>query len=220
MFKEINGAEDSVQIDGACALVETDVGTAKNTGHSSSRHCSDCEEKIKEWEDKYKELKKLYVKLTVNYAELDLKHKDLLKSATGKNDTKTATSTVASSVDGDIFTSGEVKFLECMPLERKKDSTFVLQCLQFAYKTDPKILAGKSLYGTKESIEFTEDGKETRHPAKQPITPTKANRIKELFVDRISKCDISSAEYGERIKGTNVNRLLASGIKNLSKVKN
>lgn len=211
------------QIDGgACALVGTEVESVKNRDDSSTHQCAECENKQKEcmeWERKYKELKRMYVKLTVNYAELDLKHKDLAKLSAGKIDNKAATSSVEGTVDGDVFSPGEIKFLECMPLDKKKDSTFILQCLQFAYKKDPKILASKSLYGTKESVEFTKDGKEVHHPAKQPITPIKASRIKELFVDRISKCDINSVEYGDRIKETNVNRLLASGIKNMSKIK-
>lgn len=194
------------------------------------------------WEQKYKDLKKLYLQLTVNFSELDMKHKNLLKRVTDKHDLNNGSSTAVSTAESaavptavptadsttvltastvenktDIFTPGEQKFLDCIGLEKSKDSTFVLQCLHYLYKSNPNVLATKSLFGTKDSIKFTKDGERVHCPGKQPITPTKAIRIKQLFIDRISKCDINSVEYGERMKEAYVHKLLASGIKNMSK---
>lgn len=186
----------------------------------SKVECSDCVQKskeLKEWEEKFKELKKIYVKLTVRHAELDLKYNDLLKS---KSATSAASDVVANanaaSEDG-VFNLNELKFLQCMPLDKKKDSTFIHQCLQFAYKNDLGVLAHKSLKGTSDWIEINDRGEKIHHTAKSPISPHKVNRIKEVFVERISKCQISSVEYGDRVKDANINKLFAGGIKNIAK---
>lgn len=173
-----------------------------------------------EWQGKYKELKKLYMKLTIHHSELDLKYNDLLKMVTGKNYESSGGNVAGEQATDDIFTPNELKFLQCMATDKKKDSTFIHQCLQFAYKSDPSVLVLKSLKGTSDWIEITGTGDEKHHPAKDPLSPHKVNRIKEIFIERISKCDINSVNYGERVKDSYINKLFASGIKNISKKQN
>lgn len=176
--------------------------------------CVSCVQKnaeYKELEEKYNELKKRFVKLTIHHSEVDLKYHDLLKATTGNvrivdGDSET---------NGDLFTVNELKFLDCMQLDKKKDSTFVNQCLQFAYKADLSALTSKSLKGTKDWVEFTEANGQVHHSAKNPLSPAKVDRIRDLYIARIAKCKIDAVAYGERIG--NLNKHFASGIKNISK---
>lgn len=161
-------------------------------------------EKYKQEVEKSKALKK----------ELDLKHKNLLKTAKHTYHQKSLDDAV---VSNDVFTANEVKFLQCMPMDKKSDCSFILHCLKYAYKLDPSVLLSRTLKGTPERTEFTEKGEQIHHGAKDPLTPKKAERIKELFIERISNCIIDSAEYGERIKDSYVNKLIAAGIRNISK---
>lgn len=199
--------------------VDKTVDRIENVHSDGSKvPCPDCERNRKErieMEEKYKELKKMYYKLAVHHSELDLKHKDLKALKTNENNIDLNVSLAAA--DSDIFTPNELKFLQCMPLEKQKDSTFVLQCLKFAYKQNTSVLYNKSLFGTKGRIEFTDDRKEVQHPAKEPLSPQKVERIRGVFIARISKCEINSVEYGLRIKETYLNQLFASAIKNITK---
>lgn len=198
-----------------------------------------------EWERKYKqeseqrkELKKVYMNLNVEFSELYMKHKSLLKAkgndrdiihgevsdgaamvseATGGAATVSEATGGAATGSDVTFTEAQLKFLQFMPLDKKNDCTFILQCLKYAYKSDPNILASKTLKGTAKRTEITADGIEIHHEMKAPLTPEKVDRIKSLFMDRISKCEIHSAEYVERMKDTYVNKLFAAGIGNLSK---
>lgn len=40
---------------------------------------------------------------------------------------------------------------------------------------------------------------------KDPLTPKKVERIRDLFIERISKCQLNPVAYGERIKDTYLN---------------
>lgn len=220
----MDGTENYGQVESAFAVVEKGVEPFDNVseedtgGNGTKVACAECEQMRKErdeFEAKYKELKRMYVKLTMHHAELDLKHTDLEKIATGKRN-ENNDDTNAAPAD-DIFTPNELKYLRCMPFEKKKDSTFVLQCLQFSYKNETSVMVNKSLKGTREWTEIADDGNEVHHPAKQPLSPHKVSRIKEVFVERISKCQINHVEYGERVKETYINKLFATGIKNISK---
>lgn len=207
---------------GSCVVVaEKSAEHVVNCGDNAKVPCPECEQNRKErdeWQEKYKELKKSYYKLAVRHSELDLKHKDLEKVATAKtNDNNIDADAISVAADSDIFSPNELKFLQCMPLEKKKDSTFVLQCVKFAYKEDTSVLNNKSLFGTKGRIEFTEDGGEVHQPAKQPLSPHKVDRMRGVFIDRISKCKLNAVEYGVRMKETYLNQLFASAIKNISK---
>lgn len=178
-----------------------------------SSQCSQCSEKDK----KYNDLMKLYLKSLHRYSELDFKHKDLLQAKThlGKPESP---DTVTTSSSHDIFTPNEVKYLEAMPLDKSADSTFVLKCLEFAYKNDTSVLRNKTLMGTQESVVFV-DGEAMTQAKKDPLTPIKVQRIKGLFMERLSKCQIDSTVFGQRIKDSNVNKLFATGILNISKKK-
>lgn len=144
-----------------------------------------------------------------------MKYNDLLKSKSHtSNDVGVSEATA---VSGDIFTPNELKFLQCMSLEKKEDSTFVHQCVQFAYKSDLHVLAHRTLKGTKDWIEIKDDGEKKHHAAKEPLSPHKVNRIKDVFHERISKCAIDAATFGERVNDANINKLFASAIKNISK---
>lgn len=169
----------------------------------------------REWERKYKELKRTYINLTINYSEENIKYKNLIKVAT--RSTHSDNNEAILTADG-MITSNEVKALQRISLETSKDSTFIKDCLEYLYKDNLAVLSQRSVKGTSEKIEFSADGEEVkRHPAKDPITPEKYDRVKALFIDRISQCDIDPVSHGERLKETNINRLMASGIKNISK---
>lgn len=225
----MDGTVDLGQVDGASAVIENRDDRNENVlennpintvGDLSKIACSECEQsrkERKEWEEKYKELKKMYVALAVRHSELDLKHKHLKKTATGKINNNTDDTASTADPVGDIFTPNELKFLQCMPLDKKKDSTFVLQCLEFCYKNEWPVLVNKTLKGTRDWIEIIENGDDVHHPAKEPLSPHKVNRIKEVFIERLTKCKISHVEYGERVKETYLNRLIGSGVKNISK---
>lgn len=195
---------------------------------NDSPKCTECEQKSIERDDfekKYKlemeqrkDLKKVYLNLTVRFSELHSKYTDLLKTV-GANrrhintDEETESSTASSA---DIFTPNEVKFFKCLPLDKKTDCTLILNCLKYAYKPDPSVLASKTLKGVAEWTQLTDDG-EIHHSAKTPLSPVKVDRMKGLFADRISKCQIDSAEFSERMKDSYINKLIAAGIRNLSK---
>lgn len=185
--------------------------------------CTGCVQKVierDEWEEKYKQevekrkqLKKVYLNLTVRFAEVDSKYNALLN--TTKSVHRTSDDPVTST--DDIFTPNEVKFLQCMALDKKNDCSFILHCLKFAYKPDLSVLVFKTLKGTQERTEFTIEGEQIRYDGKAPVTPKKVELIKGLFIERISKCEIGSADYVERIKDSYVNKYIAAGIRNLSK---
>lgn len=205
--------------DGARASVCVKAGHDGDSHSKSSNECSraECVQKViacQEWEKKYKELKKVYVKLTIYSTERDMKYEDLLKVAT--NTHHPGTDEMILSSDG-IFTPNEVKALENMASDKPKDSTFILECLQWAYKTDLSVLCRKTLKGTAEWIEITNEGEKKYHSGKDPLTPEKVDRIKKMFIDRVSKCNIDSVAYGQRIKEAYINKLFASGIKNIAK---
>lgn len=211
---------------------------SKNSGE-----CTGCIQKAAErdeWERKYKqefekrkELKKVYVNLNVQFSELYMKYQSVLKAKGNNRDIVHGEASDNAASDGvamvseatggavkgddDTFTEAQLKFLQFMPLDKKNDCTFILQCLKYAYKSDPTVLTSKTLKGTAERTEITADGREIHHEAKAPLTPEKVDRIKSLFMKRISKCEINSAEYVERMKDPYVNRLFAAGIVNLSK---
>lgn len=154
------------------------------------------------------------MKLAIHDSELGVKYTDLLKMATSTN--RPDTDEVVAS-GGDIFTENQIRYFRSMPLDKKKDSSFILQCLEYAYKTDQSVLLQKTLNGKPEWIEITDGGEEILHPTKDPLTPKKVDRIRELFIERVSKCNIDPAVYGERMKTSYLNRLIASGIKNIAK---
>jgi len=89
----------------------------------------------------------------------------------------------------EVFTLNEIKSLQSIPIAKANDSSFVLQCIQYAYKADPSILRYRTLKGIPERIEINPDGTEEHHPAKNPLTPTKVERIQELFIERVSNYD-------------------------------
>lgn len=120
----------------------------------------------------------------------------------------------------DIFTPNQLRILESLPLEKKKDSTFILQCIECAYKDNRSTLVNKTLFGTLERTEFRDDGAVVVRPAKDPLTPEKVKRIEELFVKRVTKSKCLAAEFTERITPTNINRLIASAIRNVSNKEN
>lgn len=230
-----NENKSSQQPDGAIALVEKDsqhngVSYKKTQINSidedsiTSTECAGCMQKTaeliqkanesKEWERKYKELKKVYLKLTVNFTEEHSKFSDLLK---------VVTNTTHKEIDGpttprdDIFTQNEIRVLQGMSRDKDKDATFIRESLQYVYKGDLNIFKSRTLKGTREWTEITKDGQEKHHPAKEAFTPEKVDRIKELFIERISTLTIDSATYAERMQAAYINRLFAAGIKNIAK---
>lgn len=185
---------------------EIDVGQNMNV----SPECAGCVAK----DMKYKDLMKVYLKLTHRYTQLDEKYAHLLQLKTNTNEPE-PDSTVLSNKD--VFTPNEVKYLHAMPLDKKTDSTFVLKCLEFSYKDNLSVMKFKTLKGRPESVQYNDNGEIEQHSKKDPLTPKKVQRIKELFIDRVSKCKIDATAFGERIKDANVNKLFATGILNIAK---
>lgn len=200
---------------------------------TSDPACGECTK----WRTKYKEIEKSYLKLSVCYAELMLKHKDLVQLTTGAvrpsseteqredgfelsvgavhSNTETEVSPTVPVVDN-IFTAAEIKCLQCIALDRKKDSTFILNCVQYAYKDNTSSLTNKTLKGTRSRYEIIDGEAVTVKQGKDPVTPEKVARIQQLFVDRVTKSKCMAGEFGERVKQTNFNQLMANAIKNLS----
>lgn len=168
----------------------------------------------KELDAKYKALKNVYFILASHYAELNIKNEALLKAKSHIDQLDIGGDTA---LPDDLFTKNEMRCLQAMSLEKGKDSTFILQCLEFVYKNDLSLMRSKTLKGKAESVQISDDGTSQIIPAKEPLTPIKIVRIKELFLERLSKCDVNSAVYAERIKESNINKLIASGIKNIAK---
>ncbi|XP_037046036.1 uncharacterized protein LOC119081338 [Bradysia coprophila] len=193
--------------------------TAKETPadlHKSGKNpqCTGC----KAWQQEYDNLQKLCLRLTIRNADMDLKFEDLLKVKSGKNQMLPDSSDTAAT--DDIFSARELKFLECMPLDKTSDSTFVHHCIQYAYKDNPLILVQRSLKGTAEVIHIAENGEIGEIiPGKDPMTPGKVEQIRNLFIQRVSKCQLDAVSYSERIKDAYLNRLIASGVRNIAKKK-
>lgn len=194
------------------------------------KECNSC----KKWQAKYKDMEKSYLKLSVRYTELMLKHEDLVAVSTGRSNAcaesceegnhndlnrmsseRSHSETKVSPTD-DVFTEHELKCLQCVPLDKKKDSTFILNCIQFAYKNDAGSLSKKTLKGTRPRYEVKEGEIVTVKSGKDPLTPEKVARIQQLFIDRVTKSKCLSGEFGERVKITNFNQLMANAVKNIS----
>lgn len=199
----------------------------ENSAGQNSNKCKDCIQKdleADEWKRKYemeveqrKDLKKVYLNLTVRFSELHSKYEDLVKTSSAHRPTSSQTADEETAAGGDIYSTTELKFLKCMPLDKKNDCTFILHCLKYGYKSDPSALATKTLKGKNEWTEVTDGGERVLHSGKAPLTPEKVDRMKGLFVERISKCEIGAADFGERIKDSYINKLIAAGIRNLSR---
>lgn len=214
------GATEYRAINEENAVASSVAASTKTVGnpHKQSESEEPCK-RCKEWEGKYNDLQKLCLRLTIRNSEMDLKYEDLLKTKTGANQfVAVSNMTVA---DTDVhFTARELKFLECMSLEKKFDSTFVHHCLQFAYKDNLQVLTQKSLKGTAEVVLIAENGDvEKTIPGKDPLTPVKIEKIRSLFIERISKCQLNPVAYSERIKDAYLNRLIGSGVTNIAKKK-
>lgn len=201
------------------------VSPVESGGHDASKlQCSGCIEKsleIDDWKKKYelevaqrKELNQLYVKSTISFTELYSKYNDLLQTTAALPKSDDA---AASSSSDDIFTNSELKYLQCMSLDKKHDCSFVLSALKFAYKADLSVFRSRTLFGTAERTDITTNGENIHHSAKDPLTPSKVRRVKTLFIERISKSEINSVDYSQRMKDSYVNTLFAAGIRNLSK---
>lgn len=142
--------------DGGAVVLETDVVN----GINATASCDECNV----WRTKYQELKKSHVKLSLRHCELQMKFDDLVKITTSPVQSNTNEVSDALSTDG-IFTENEIRCLQSLGLEKKKDSTFFLQCIQYAYKENPTTLQGKTLKGTLERTEIKDDGSFEIHPA-------------------------------------------------------
>lgn len=167
---------------------------------------------------KYRDLKKAHFQLCHKHCEISMKYEQLVETLDVVRKSKSSNaeaSDMPSSTD-DVFQPHQIIILESLPLEKKKDSTFILQCVEYAYKDNTSTLVNKTLYGTLERKEFGDDGAVVVQPAKDPLTPEKVKQIEKLFVKRVTQSKCLAAEFAERIKSTNFNRLIASAIINVS----
>lgn len=201
--------------------------------------CGECDK----WRKKYEDVKRSHIKLSVRYTELMMKFDELAEVAKGSvrpnlnieniNDgpqilsiangiasqTLSTSAGVAQSFcqPNDIFTENEIICLKCLPLDKNKDSTFILNCLQYAYKNNAASLATKTLKGTPGRFEVSDSGDLIEvMAAKDPLTPKKVQRIHQLFMDRVTKSKCMAVEFAERLKETYFNKLVASAVKNIS----
>lgn len=177
------------------------------------------EEQAKYWEAKYKDLKKGYLNQSHHFSEVNIKYNGLLKMKSNTPQPDDKIDNAVNTCTDDLFTLNELKVLKNMSLDKKKDSTFIHQCLEYAYKNDMSILSSRTLKGKAESVKFSE-GQETHIPKKYPLSPEKVDRIKALFIERIVKCNIDSASFEARIKDSNINKLFASSIRNIANKNN
>lgn len=194
------------------------------------------------WHLKYDDVKKSMIKLSLKYTDLMMKYEDLVETAkgavrpkvntqeisdgesqssstsNGESQSAYASNAVSQSlvVNCDIFTESEIKCLQCVSLDKKKDSTFIFNCVQYAYKNDLASLATRTLKGTRGRYEIKEGELVTIRAGKDPLTPEKVQRIQQLFIDRVTRSRCMSAEFGERVRLTNINKLIASAVKNIS----
>lgn len=177
-------------------------------------------EQIQHSDVKYKELQTRFLKLTVEFSEISLKYKDAIKlghSSRQAETDETDNGETGETLHDDMFSKEELRTLKGLPLDKRNDSTFILQCLKFAYKSDLSILCNKSLMGTYATILVSSEGEDVEIAGKDPLTPEKVNKIKQLFTERLSSCDINAVQYGERIKESKVNHLLGTGLVNIRK---
>lgn len=135
--------------------------------------------KISELEAKFKEMQKRYLKVTAYCTEVNIKYEHLLKAGTRTGQPE---DDEQSFID-DFFSPNEIKMLHGISLEKKNDSTFILQCLKFAYKKDLSVLGTRSLNGTSSSIAVSEEGGLIEVPGKVALTPEKVSRIRQLFME-------------------------------------
>lgn len=219
--KEVNSEEDQLSevIDAAAVMMPQNDQNRHHGDIAAVCTRDECVQKnveCDEWKRKYKELKRVYMKLMQHSTDRDMKYEDLLKLATTS---KPLNTDEGASSEGGIFTPKEIKALGYVAPDKPKDSTFILECLQYAYKSDLSVLRQKTLKGYADWVEISEDGQEIHHPGKEGLTPEKVECIKKLFINRISNLHLDPVSFGERIKETNINKLFASGIKNISKKK-
>lgn len=174
-----------------------------------------------QWRLKYADLKMSFLKLSLLHSNQSMKYEELVTTRSSITDSiaversdNTVGETLAST--NDVFTENEVKYLNCIPLTKNSDSTFVLHCIRYAYKDNEAILLNRTLKGTLDRIEINDDGSRTVRPGKGPLTPEKVKRIEKLFIERVSKDKCLASEFGDRIKQANINKLIASAIKNVS----
>lgn len=210
-----NNEPETIEIlqENGAVILENDSVPRNNVIEFVCAGCVQKSDELTQCEIKYKELQKRYAKLTIYCSEVNLKYEDLLK--TGKRTGQPGIEKEATFSD-DIFSAIELKVLRGVPLEKGKDSTFILQCLKFAYCSDLSVLRNKTIYGKPSSLEVSEEGM-VEVPGKDPLTPKKIERIRQLFVERLSACKISALEYGVRVKDRRMNQLLNTGIKNIKK---
>lgn len=179
--------------------------------------CKGC----KEWQLKFDELQKLSLRLTIRNAEMDLKFEDLLRAKTGSNQfVPVSDDATADAPQDDVFTERELIYLKCMAYDKEMDSTFIHHCIQYAYKDNASVLVNKTLKGTADKVVFAPNGDEKELiPGKDPLTPLKVEKIRNLFINRISKCQLDAVSYSERIKDAYFNRLIGSAVRNISNKK-
>lgn len=123
-------------------------------------------------------------------------------------------------VTDDVFTTKEIEHLRQIPLLMRQDSTFIIQSVRYAYKNNPSILRSRTIRGTREWMGIVENGNDryfNKHPAKAPLTPEKVNRIKGLFIERVSKCNLDLLAYRDRSKDSNIEMLIRRAILNVRK---
>lgn len=198
-------------------LREPTTSTAVGVNETKSIECQQCEV----WRQKYEELRKTYVKLCVKHTDQSMKHDDLLKATessvrASSDEVTSGEASESSSPSDDGFTEREIRHLQSLPLHKKKDSTFILQCIEYAYQNRTAELTNRTLKGTRDRYEVQDGVPTVIRPGKEPLTPEKVQKIEKLFIARISKSKCLAGEFGERIAPTYINRLIASAIKNVS----
>ncbi|XP_037045464.1 uncharacterized protein LOC119080943 isoform X1 [Bradysia coprophila] len=141
---------------------------------------------------------------------------DLAPVSTGQNSSSIFKISSVSAVGNDIFTDDEITNLKKIALTKNRDSTFILSCVQYAYKENLASLTSKTLKGTRGKYEVKEGKVITIKPPKDPLTPEKVARIQQLFIDRIARCKCVATESGERVNQLRFNELIANAVRTVT----
>lgn len=111
------------------------------------------------------------------------------------------------------FLPDELAVLRSIDHDRRKDTTFVRNCLNYMYKDKLYVFKKKSALGAPKRNVNSSNGTVVEVPATEAITPEKYVILKEIFSDRISAMTISEDERDERKR--KLNNLIGKAITNI-----
>lgn len=179
---------------------------------SLTQFCGDCVEKDKEitelkktvnlkkrnneLEADNKSLKKLFTKSTQVNFQKDLKIVQLSK----ENENSARDPLIFKSFEH-IFDVSELLTLRSIPYSKERDSSFILQTLQYLYKNDLSLLNLRTA--------------SVKKGDKKPISPEKKGIIQKIFNERIKSLNLNGHDFG--VRESKINEHIISSIHNIRK---